>query len=173
MDFPGKNTGVGSHALLQGIFPTQASNPGLPHCRLSYQGSPTSDPRKYYKTESQGLVPFAQAQKEGLLLLAIGFHPHRLWEGKDISWGADPRGAGVQSADLNTLLASEACVREKHTPPAGAPFLSHTSTSVLPFWHQMWAFSTHQPVLGHQRGVLHIWLSPDTTSLVVAADPKG
>ena len=45
-DFPGKNTGVGCHFLLQGIFPTQGSNPGLPHCRqmlyrLSYQGSPT------------------------------------------------------------------------------------------------------------------------------------
>ena len=31
-DSPGKNTGVGCHALLQGIFPTQGSNPGLPHC---------------------------------------------------------------------------------------------------------------------------------------------
>ena len=44
-DSPGKNNGVGCHALLQGIFPTQGSNPGLPHCRqilyrLSYQGSP-------------------------------------------------------------------------------------------------------------------------------------
>ena len=35
MDYspPGKNTGVGFHALLQGIFPTQGSNPHLPHCR--------------------------------------------------------------------------------------------------------------------------------------------
>ena len=33
-DFPGKNTGVGCHALalLQGIFPTQGSNLGVPHC---------------------------------------------------------------------------------------------------------------------------------------------
>ena len=43
--FPGKNTGVGSLSLLQEIFPTQGSNPGLPHCRqilyhLSHQGSP-------------------------------------------------------------------------------------------------------------------------------------
>ena len=42
-DSPGKNTGVGCHALLQGIFPTQGSNPGLLHCRwilhrLSHQG---------------------------------------------------------------------------------------------------------------------------------------
>ena len=44
-DSPGKNTGVGCHALLQGIFPTQGSNPGLPHCRqilycLNHQRSP-------------------------------------------------------------------------------------------------------------------------------------
>ena len=32
-DSPGKNTGVGCHSLLQGIFPTQESNPGLPHSR--------------------------------------------------------------------------------------------------------------------------------------------
>ena len=39
-DSPGKNTGVGYHALLQGIFPTQGQNPGLPHCRqiLYYLG---------------------------------------------------------------------------------------------------------------------------------------
>ena len=42
---PGKNTGVDLHALLQGIFPTQGSNPGLLHCRwilyqLSHKGSP-------------------------------------------------------------------------------------------------------------------------------------
>ena len=43
---PSKNTGVGCHALLQGIFPIQGSNSGLPHCRqilycLSLQGSLT------------------------------------------------------------------------------------------------------------------------------------
>ena len=32
-DSPGKNTGVGCHSLLQRIFPTQESNPGLLHCR--------------------------------------------------------------------------------------------------------------------------------------------
>ena len=44
-DSPSKNTGVGCHALLQGIIPTQGSNPGLFHCRwilyhVSHQGSP-------------------------------------------------------------------------------------------------------------------------------------
>ena len=42
---PGQNTGVGSLSLLQGIFPTQGSNPGLPHCRwilyqLNHKGRP-------------------------------------------------------------------------------------------------------------------------------------
>ena len=42
---PSQNTGVGSRSLLHGIFPTQGSNSGLPHCRwilypLSHQGSP-------------------------------------------------------------------------------------------------------------------------------------
>ena len=32
-DSPGKNTGVSSHSLLQGIFPTQGLNPHLLHCR--------------------------------------------------------------------------------------------------------------------------------------------
>ena len=44
---PGQNNGVGSHSLLQGIFPTQGSNLGLLHCwqilyHLSYEGSPGS-----------------------------------------------------------------------------------------------------------------------------------
>ena len=52
---PGKNTGVGSHSLLQEIFPTQGSNPGLSHCRwilyqLSLQGSPNKQPSKWELT---------------------------------------------------------------------------------------------------------------------------
>ena len=46
-DSSGSNTGVNSHALLQGIFPTQGSNPHLLHCRwilyhLSHQRTPVS-----------------------------------------------------------------------------------------------------------------------------------
>ena len=42
---PGQNTGVGNLSLLQGIFPTQGLNLGLPYCRrilyqLSHKGSP-------------------------------------------------------------------------------------------------------------------------------------
>ena len=43
---PGQNTRVGSCSFLQGIFPTQGLNPGLPHCswilyQLSHQGGPS------------------------------------------------------------------------------------------------------------------------------------
>ena len=45
---PGQNTRVGSLSLLQGIFPTQGLNPGLPHCRrflyqLSHKGNNVGD----------------------------------------------------------------------------------------------------------------------------------
>ena len=44
-NYVGQNTGMGSSSLLQGVFPTQGSNPCLPHCQeilyqLSHQGSP-------------------------------------------------------------------------------------------------------------------------------------
>ena len=44
-DSPGKSTGLGCHALLQGIFPAHGGNPGLSNClpilyHLSHQGSP-------------------------------------------------------------------------------------------------------------------------------------
>ena len=47
-DFLGKNSGVGCHSLLQGIFPTQGLKPGLPHCRqilyhLNHQERPAVD----------------------------------------------------------------------------------------------------------------------------------
>ena len=48
-NFPDKSTGVGYHFFLQGIFPTQGSNPGLLHCRqtlycLTHQGRPLNMP---------------------------------------------------------------------------------------------------------------------------------
>ena len=48
-----KHTGVGSHSLLQGIFPTQESNWGLLHSKpilyqLSYQGSHKSSSQNHF-----------------------------------------------------------------------------------------------------------------------------
>ena len=48
---PGKNSGVGSHSLLQGIFRTQRLNPGLLHCRqiffLPYE--PAGKPQFFFQ----------------------------------------------------------------------------------------------------------------------------
>ena len=47
-DSPGKNTGMGRHALLQRIFPTQRSNAGFPHCRhILYWGARIILSRQY------------------------------------------------------------------------------------------------------------------------------
>ena len=62
MEFFRQDSGMGFHFLLQGIFPTQGSNPGLPHCRqtlyhLSHQRSPFSGLLSYNLTTIT-LCPF-------------------------------------------------------------------------------------------------------------------
>ena len=53
-DSPGKNTGLGGHSLLQGIFLTQGLNPGLPHSfNLNY--FPKGPISKHSHTENQDL----------------------------------------------------------------------------------------------------------------------
>ena len=69
-DSPGKNTGVGCYAHLQGIFPTQGSNPSLLHCRqipyrLNHQGSPRILQWVAYLF-SRGIFP-TQQSNDGLL----------------------------------------------------------------------------------------------------------
>ena len=65
-DFPGRNTGMGCHFLLQGIFPTQGSNPGLPHCRQMLLLS--KPPGK-----SQYILPdFAKCHKISQLQMILG-----------------------------------------------------------------------------------------------------
>ena len=47
-DFPGKNTGIDCHFLLQGIFPTQGSNPRLLHYRqILYHWATRNAPSSY------------------------------------------------------------------------------------------------------------------------------
>ena len=61
---PGKpnNTGVGSLSLLRGIFPTQGSSPGLPHCRrILYQLSHQERPLIYIKICKSLGEKFSQA----------------------------------------------------------------------------------------------------------------
>ena len=72
---PGKNTGVGCHSLLQGIFPTQGSNPDLPYCRwilyqLSHRGIPRILEWVTYPFSSGSSQPRIQT---GISCIAGGF----------------------------------------------------------------------------------------------------
>ena len=72
---PGQNTGVGSLSLLQGIFPTQGSNPGLPYSRwilyqLSHQGGPTILEWVAYPFSSRSSRP---RNRTGVSCIAGGF----------------------------------------------------------------------------------------------------
>ena len=94
-----KNTGVGGHALLQGIFPTQGSNLGLLNCRqilyrLSHQGS--SITCKYRISGSHYFLPLSVQPFLRILTL---------W------WIRGPR-------SLIWLLVSANC--DDHTPPFSA-----------------------------------------------------
>ena len=65
-DSPDKNTGVRCHALLQEIFPTQGSNPGLSNrrqilYRLSHQGSPS------WCYKGMSLVPSCKWEEDQML----------------------------------------------------------------------------------------------------------
>ena len=82
-DSPGKNTGVGCQAPLQGIFPTQRWNPSLPHCRLiryhlSPQGSPAPlRPTWILSSAAQSvfqedLVPIWACIKKGEIEISFG-----------------------------------------------------------------------------------------------------
>ena len=52
---PGQNTGMGSLSFLQGIFPTQRSNPSLPHCRFF-----PAEPQVKPKNTAVGSLSFLQ-----------------------------------------------------------------------------------------------------------------
>ena len=51
--FSRKSTWVGCHFFLQGIFPTQGSNPGLPHCRQTLLSEPPGKPLLYNPVQLQ------------------------------------------------------------------------------------------------------------------------
>ena len=64
-DPPGKNTEVGCHALLQGIFPNQGLKPSLLHCRrilycLDHQGSPHNISLKLYHHIHSSIIHSSQ-----------------------------------------------------------------------------------------------------------------
>ena len=83
---PGQNSGVGSLSLLQGIFPTQGLNPGLPHCRwilyqLSHKGSPRIVEWVAYPFSSRSSRPRKQT---GVSCIARGFFYQLSYQGSPL-----------------------------------------------------------------------------------------
>ena len=84
-DSPGKNTGVDCHALLQGIFPSQGSNPGLlDYRRILYQLS-------YQRSTKMGLSGLESRCQQGCFLSGgwrreFVFLPFSASRGHRISW---------------------------------------------------------------------------------------
>ena len=106
-DSPGKNTGVGCHALLQGIFSTQGWNPSFLHCRqihyhLSYQRSPTS------------VMNVKVAQSCPTFCGPMDYRVHRILQARILEWVAFPFSRG----------SSQARDRNQISPIAGGFFTS-------------------------------------------------
>ena len=106
-DASGKNTGVGCHYLLQGIFPTQGLNPHLLHCRqilslLSQQGSlQNAIYTKFYQPIfCQKSAPYQKAQK--MTTISTIFIMFSMWI--SLTWATKcPRdeGRGIQRKVLH------------------------------------------------------------------------
>ena len=104
---PGQNTGVGSHSILQGIFPTQGVNPGLSQCRrilyqLSHQGSPTME---------RGLIIKEDPYCSGRLLLWRGKIYNR---GTLIPWGLLHRG-GAMTIQRTIIIKGTITIEGDHS----------------------------------------------------------
>ena len=131
-DSQGKSTGVGCHFLLQGIFPTQGSNPGLSHCRqtlyrLNHQGSPIQTiigswhsrktepcPNHHMWSESElnrvrlFVTPWTVAHQSPL---SMGFSRQEYWSGLPFpspgdfpNPGIEPWSPALQADDLPSEL---------------------------------------------------------------------
>ena len=95
-DSLGKNTGVGCHFLLQGIFPTQGSNLGLLHCmqilyQVSYKGSPTlGGPTLQSRPPFHDLTPNHSIYYLLILILEKAMAPHSSTLAWKIPWTEEP-----------------------------------------------------------------------------------
>ena len=113
-----QNTGVGSLSLLQGIFPTQGSNPGLLHCRqILYQLSHKGTPRKLkwkkkrkrkleWSLSLQQIFPIQELNR-GLLYCRILYQ---------LSYQGSPKGKLLKRVDIcKYLIYSLCCTAEADT----------------------------------------------------------
>ena len=143
-DFPGKDTGVGCLFLLQWIFLTQGSNPGLLYCRqilyhLSHQGSYLSSVQFSRPVMSNSLLPHElQRARPPCSSATPGVHPNSCplsrWCHLTISSSVIPFSSCLQS-----FPTSGSFQMSQLFPSDGQSVGVSASTSVLPMDIQDWS----------------------------------
>ena len=104
---PGQYTGVGSQSLLQGIFPTQGSNPGLPHCRqILYQLSNQGSSALLVADKSQNIYKFCIQVILGKILCGNNGYYSGIKRNKIVPFAKT-------RIDLETIIQSEVSQKEK------------------------------------------------------------
>ena len=142
-DFPGKNAGVGCYFLLQGIFPTQGSNPGLPHCRqilycLSHQGSP--------KILEWVVYPFSRGSSWSRNWTAVSCLLYQLsYQGRSI-----PKSSGI-------FKSSFILIYQKHLPSLSLP---HWLLLINFLWCILFIFPTLFPLSFPYSQITFLLLNP-------------
>ena len=115
---PGQNTEKGSLSLLQGIFPTQGSNPGLLHCRrilyqLSHKGSPKIAKVILKKRNRAGgitLRDFRQGSYKAIIIQTAWYwHKNRHVS----QWNREPRNKPTHLWSINLNKGGKALQWEK------------------------------------------------------------
>ena len=152
----GKNTGVGCHSLLQGIFPTQGSNLGLLHCRwilycLNHQETPITS--KEAPMNGKRKLSWKMAQLFALQMgrLQSTYYPSlpgaHSGRGLDISL--------LATFPLATFPAPHLLVLHRVTPNTCPQILTSESASV----------GTQPKMMGNQAEGLHRVVSTETPAL--------
>ena len=107
-NFQGKNTGVGCHVLLQGIFPTQGSNMGLLHhrqilYRLSCQRSPQFSSAQSLSNVRLFATPWTVAHQAPL---SMGFPRQEYWSGLPFPFPGDLSDPGIKATSSALAVGS-------------------------------------------------------------------
>ena len=113
---PGQNTGVGNLNLLQGILPTQGSDPGLLHCRrilyqLRHKGSrgqnSSKKPVRLWKVSVKVLWLMVWKKKKGPNQVPIRFNKDRvllLLSHFSCVWLCDPTDSSPPGSSIPGIL---------------------------------------------------------------------
>ena len=140
-----QNTGVGSCYLLQGIFPTQGSNPGLLHCRQILYSWATREAHlpsnSSHKQQHFLLVPPDGCSLD-VLLHSLSQSPFTPWDGEPISWCSR---LGRQNNIFWTFSSVASTI--KVADISQHPWYLHVFS--LDFFFNFFAFSVHKFMINY------------------------